>query len=103
VPRSRAQIEGFFNGFDLLPPGVAGISQWPLPDPGGAAMHFYGGVAVKPAVLQVCDRPGEGRPGRYLSSGRLPVGGSRSGGTVGPVDGAQLVEAVGEGAARQRA
>jgi len=103
VPRSRAQIEGFFDGFDLLPPGVAGISQWPLPDPGGAAMHFYGGVAVKPAVLQVCDRPGEGRPGRYLSSGRLPVGGSRSGGTVGPVDGAQLVEAVGEGAARQRA
>jgi S-adenosyl methyltransferase len=49
VPRSKAQIEGFFDGLDLLPPGVAGISHWPGPDPGGAALHFYGGVAVKPA------------------------------------------------------
>jgi hypothetical protein len=56
VPRSRAQIEDFFNGVDLLPPGVADISQWPLPDPGGAAMHFYGGVAVKPAKLPVAPR-----------------------------------------------
>ena len=51
VPRSRAQIEGLFDGLDLLPPGVTGISHWPGPDPGGAALHFYGGVAVKPAAL----------------------------------------------------
>jgi hypothetical protein len=49
TPRSRAQIEGFFDGFDLLPPGVVGISHWPAPDPDGAAPLFYGGVAVKPA------------------------------------------------------
>jgi S-adenosyl methyltransferase len=51
TPRSRARIEGFFDGFDLLPPGVAGISYWPEPDPDGAAPLFYGGVAVKPAGL----------------------------------------------------
>ena len=51
VPRSRAQIEAFFDGLDLLPPGVGGIGHWPGPDPGGPAMHFYGGVAVKPAGL----------------------------------------------------
>jgi hypothetical protein len=49
VPRSRAQIEGFFDCVDLLPPGVADISHWPAPDPGGTALHFYGGVAVTPA------------------------------------------------------
>jgi AcrR family transcriptional regulator len=57
VPRSRAQIEGLFDGLDLLPPGVVGISHWPEPDPGGAALHFYGGVAVKPSAL----------PSRYLA------------------------------------
>jgi hypothetical protein len=50
MPRSRAQIEGFFDGLDLLPPGVVGISHWPGHDPGGAALHFYGGVAVKPVI-----------------------------------------------------
>jgi hypothetical protein len=48
VPRSRARIEGFFDGLDLLPPGVVGVSHWPEPDPDGAALLFYGGVAVKP-------------------------------------------------------
>ena len=57
VPRSRAQIEGFFDGLDLLPPGVAGISDWPGPDPGGPALHFYGGVAVKPAGLPTRSNP----------------------------------------------
>jgi SAM-dependent methyltransferase len=49
VPRSRAQIEGFFDGLDLLPPGVVAISHWPEPDPGTAAPLLYGGVAQKPA------------------------------------------------------
>ena len=56
MPRSRAQIEGLFDGLDLLPPGVVGISHWPGPDPGGAALHFYGGVAVKPAALPATPR-----------------------------------------------
>ena len=51
VPRSREEIEGFFDGLELLAPGVADISHWPEPDAGGAALHFYGGVAVKPAGL----------------------------------------------------
>ena len=45
VPCSRAQIEGFFNGFDLPPPGVAGISQWPVPGcPGGRPRGALGMV-----------------------------------------------------------
>jgi len=51
TPRSRAQVQDFFDGFHLLPPGVVGISHWPVPDPDGAAPLFYGGVAVKPAQL----------------------------------------------------
>jgi trans-aconitate methyltransferase len=58
TPRSRAQIEGLFDGLDLLPPGVVGISHWPGPDPGGAALHFYGGAAVKPAGLPAMPRSG---------------------------------------------
>jgi hypothetical protein len=61
MPRSRAQIEGLFDGLDLLPPGVADISHWPEPDPGGAALHFYGGVGVKPAGLPVTQLRGGGR------------------------------------------
>jgi hypothetical protein len=56
TPRSRAQIGGFFDGLDLLPPGVVGIGHWPGPGPAGAALHFYGGVAVKPAGLPVRPR-----------------------------------------------
>jgi hypothetical protein len=52
-PRSRAQIEGFFDGLDLLPPGVVGLSHWPEPDPDDAVLLFYGGLAVKPAPLPV--------------------------------------------------
>ena len=69
VPRSRAQIEGFFDGLDLLPPGVVGISHWPEPDPGGAALHFYGGVAVKPPALPSAPRRQQALlPPRYLAT-----------------------------------
>ena len=61
VPRSRAQIEGLFDGPDLPPPGVVGISHWLGPDPGSAALHFYGGVAVKPAGLPDRKRPDAGK------------------------------------------
>ena len=49
VPRTRAQVERFFDGLALLPPGLVEIQRW-RPDgqasllPGG----FYGGVARKP-------------------------------------------------------
>jgi hypothetical protein len=49
VTRTRAQVERFFDGFDLLDPGVIEIQLW-RPDeqdsllPGG----FYGGVGRKP-------------------------------------------------------
>jgi S-adenosyl methyltransferase len=56
TPRSRARIEGFFDGFDLLPPGVVGIAHWPEPNPDGAAPLFYGGVAVKPAQLRTREK-----------------------------------------------
>jgi SAM-dependent methyltransferase len=48
VTRTRPQVERFFDGFDLLDPGVVEIQRW-RPDgrrpmlPGG----FYGGVGVK--------------------------------------------------------
>jgi hypothetical protein len=48
VTRTRAEVERFFDGFDLLDPGVVEIQRW-RPDgrrqmlPGG----FYGGVGAK--------------------------------------------------------
>jgi S-adenosyl methyltransferase len=48
VTRTRAQIERFFHGFDLLDPGLVEIQRWRPDDqrsilPGG----FYGGVGRK--------------------------------------------------------
>jgi hypothetical protein len=49
VTRSHAEVERFFDGFDLLDPGLVEIQRW-RPDgrrpklPGG----FYGGVGAKP-------------------------------------------------------
>jgi S-adenosyl methyltransferase len=49
VTRTRAQVERFFDGFDLVDPGLVEIQRW-RPDrrdarlPGG----FYGGVGRKP-------------------------------------------------------
>jgi S-adenosyl methyltransferase len=48
--RSREQVTRFFDGLELVPPGVVPIQQW---NPGtaeeaGAAAAMWGGVAVKP-------------------------------------------------------
>ena len=49
VTRSRAQVERFFAGFDLLEPGVVEIQLW-RPDGEGSKLPggFYGGVGHKP-------------------------------------------------------
>jgi S-adenosyl methyltransferase len=49
VTRGRAQVERFFDGLDLVDPGLVEIQRWKPDDqssvlPGG----FYGGVARKP-------------------------------------------------------
>jgi O-methyltransferase involved in polyketide biosynthesis len=49
--RSLAGIEGFFDGFDLIEPGVVWINEW-RPDPGippaGQPRSLRGGVGRKP-------------------------------------------------------
>jgi hypothetical protein len=51
VTRTRPQVERFFDGFDLLDPGLVEIQRWRPDDqssllPGG----FYGGVGRKPGA-----------------------------------------------------
>jgi hypothetical protein len=48
--RSRAEIEPFFDGFELVPPGLVRLDEWQpdLEDPGPAPTHWiYGGVGRK--------------------------------------------------------
>jgi hypothetical protein len=49
VTRTRAQVERFFAGFELLDPGVVEIQLW-RPDGEGSKLPggFYGGVGHKP-------------------------------------------------------
>jgi hypothetical protein len=49
VTRTRAQVERFFAGFDLVDPGVVEIQLW-RPDGEGSKLPggFYGGVGHKP-------------------------------------------------------
>jgi O-methyltransferase involved in polyketide biosynthesis len=47
VPRTRAQVESFFDGFELVAPGVVDINSWPVLIPGDTPKHpvlLYGGV-----------------------------------------------------------
>jgi len=47
VPRALAEVESFFDGFALVPPGVVNINSWPVPVPAYAAEDralLYGGV-----------------------------------------------------------
>jgi len=46
--RTPAQIERYFDGLELLPPGVVSCSQWPAPDPEAPEVAMYGGVGRKP-------------------------------------------------------
>jgi hypothetical protein len=45
---SREQILSFFDGFDLVEPGLVSVHQWrPLADPPGTKLVVLGGVGVK--------------------------------------------------------
>ena len=49
--RTRVQVDGFFDGLDLLPPGVTVVSRWRNPDddaPLPEHVSVYGGLARKP-------------------------------------------------------
>jgi hypothetical protein len=48
VTRTRAQVERFFDGFDLLDPGLVEIQLW-RPDEADALLPggFYGGIGRK--------------------------------------------------------
>lgn len=50
VFRTRRQIEAFFDGFDLVEPGVVEVSQWPSEPISGnpPALRFVGGMGRKP-------------------------------------------------------
>jgi O-methyltransferase involved in polyketide biosynthesis len=46
--RSRAEIMAFFDGLDLLPPGLVSCAQWRAEPELPAAVPQFGAVAVKP-------------------------------------------------------
>ena len=51
VPRALAEVESFFDGFELIPPGVVNINSWPVPVPEHATQRrvlLYGGVGRRP-------------------------------------------------------
>jgi O-methyltransferase involved in polyketide biosynthesis len=50
TPRPRGQILEFFEGWDLVEPGLAGIEFWRPEQPVSAdrPVYYYGGVARKP-------------------------------------------------------
>ena len=46
--RTRAQVEGFFDGLELLPPGVVQTPQWrPEQPPAGSQVPMWAGVGRK--------------------------------------------------------
>ncbi|MET8685180.1 SAM-dependent methyltransferase [Streptomyces sp. NPDC004732] len=46
--RSRAEISAFFEGMDLLPPGLVSCSQWRVETESADVTPQFGAVAVKP-------------------------------------------------------
>ncbi|SCE84299.1 SAM-dependent methyltransferase [Micromonospora mirobrigensis] len=48
VPRSYAEVERFFDGYDLVEPGLVRLAQWrPDGEPQAGVSHGYGGVGVR--------------------------------------------------------
>jgi S-adenosyl methyltransferase len=51
IPRTHAEVSGFFAGLELVEPGVVPVDRWrPAAAGAGAAAEVpvYGGVARKP-------------------------------------------------------
>lgn len=75
IPRSLQDINRFFDGLELITPGVTDINCWPARSPGPAApLTFYGGVARKPLEARsLADRLDTDSPDRYYSINAGPV------------------------------
>jgi S-adenosyl methyltransferase len=59
IPRTRDQIEGFFDGLDMISPGLADINEWPVKSiHPGKPTAFYGGVGIKPGPARTPVSPG---------------------------------------------
>ena len=67
--RSRSAIERFFDGLDLIEPGVVSLPKW-RPDPSeisepgqpsDAAVSVYGGIGRKPSTAIIRARSGPAR------------------------------------------
>jgi hypothetical protein len=55
VYRTRDEFARFFDGLDLVPPGITPIADWraedePLPRPAPERASSYGAVGRKPAA-----------------------------------------------------
>ena len=50
--RSHAEVTGFFDGLELVPPGVVPIQEWRpgTPEEASAVAAMWGGVAIKPSA-----------------------------------------------------
>jgi S-adenosyl methyltransferase len=49
TPRSPEQISGYFDGLDIMPPGVVTVSRWrPDAETGATEVACFGGVGRKP-------------------------------------------------------
>jgi hypothetical protein len=47
--RSAAEIAAYFNGFDLVPPGVVPVAEWPLDEPDAGQRPLIRPVSPAPA------------------------------------------------------
>jgi len=48
IMRTRAEISRFFDGLDLIEPGIVGVGDWQAPAHHTARALCYGGVGLKP-------------------------------------------------------
>jgi O-methyltransferase involved in polyketide biosynthesis len=49
TPRSREQVARFFDGLDMIGPGLVNLTQWPGWDDADSGLAGYAGIGRKPA------------------------------------------------------